>query len=443
MANCAYHPERDAVGACVNCGKLICEECKTILGEKIYCAPCSRLLAAESTSGQGSLAMIPEEIRGWNWGAFVLCWIWGIGNKVWIALLALLPFVGFIMNIVLGIKGNEWAWRNKKWDSVANFKTTQRTWAIVGLVLLIPYVIGTFGVFAAIVIPNVGRFIGRGEEEARRTEYHNMSSAVIALMIDNNLMTIPNPHNYAAGIAYYDMTAFPDSTTTAANKGYTGVGNPKAGYVLYAHDLIGSDPYTFKTVNYVTRTTTKYYYTCEADGRVRQFDGADVATAMEYTYGAAAPSLAPAPAPAPKPAPAPAPKPALAPAPAPAPVETEEARRTEYHNMSSAVIALMIDNNLMTIPNPHNYAAGIAYYDMTAFPDSTTTAANKGYTGVGNPKAGYVLYAHDLIGSDPYTFKTVNYVTRTTTKYYYTCEADGRVRQFAGADVATAMEYKY
>jgi hypothetical protein len=34
---CAYHPDRDAVGACVNCGKLVCSECRTILGEKIYC----------------------------------------------------------------------------------------------------------------------------------------------------------------------------------------------------------------------------------------------------------------------------------------------------------------------------------------------------------------------------------------------------------------------
>ena len=145
MANCAYHPERDTVGACISCGKLICEECKKTIGGKIYCNPCS-MSVVENTSGQGRLTTIPEEVRGWNWGAFCLCWIWGIGNKVWIALLALLPFVGFIMNIVLGIKGNEWAWRNKRWNSVADFKTTQRTWAIVGLVLLIPCFIAMFGV---------------------------------------------------------------------------------------------------------------------------------------------------------------------------------------------------------------------------------------------------------------------------------------------------------
>ena len=38
---CAYHPEREAVGACVNCGKLVCDECKVVLTGKNYCNPCA------------------------------------------------------------------------------------------------------------------------------------------------------------------------------------------------------------------------------------------------------------------------------------------------------------------------------------------------------------------------------------------------------------------
>src|SRR6516162_11951094 len=34
---------------------------------------------------------IPAEIKRWNWGAFLLNWIWGIGNQTYIALLALIP----------------------------------------------------------------------------------------------------------------------------------------------------------------------------------------------------------------------------------------------------------------------------------------------------------------------------------------------------------------
>ena len=87
---------------------------------------------------------IPAEIRRWNWGAFLLNWIWGIGNQTYIALLALIPGFGFIWMLVLGAKGNAWAWRNGRWDSVEHFKRVQRRWAIWGLViwLAVPVLFG-------------------------------------------------------------------------------------------------------------------------------------------------------------------------------------------------------------------------------------------------------------------------------------------------------------
>src|SRR5580704_13984169 len=78
---------------------------------------------------------IPAEIDRWNWGAFLLNWIWGIGNNTFIALLTFVPFVGLVMPFVLGAKGNRWAWRNGRWDSVDHFKRVQRLWAIWGVVL--------------------------------------------------------------------------------------------------------------------------------------------------------------------------------------------------------------------------------------------------------------------------------------------------------------------
>ena len=44
MAGCSYHPTREAVGSCVNCGKMVCAECKVILSEKIYCQLCANEL---------------------------------------------------------------------------------------------------------------------------------------------------------------------------------------------------------------------------------------------------------------------------------------------------------------------------------------------------------------------------------------------------------------
>jgi hypothetical protein len=79
--------------------------------------------------------VVPAEIDRWNWGAFLLNWIWGVGNNTFIALLTLVPFVGLIMPFVLGAKGSGWAWRNGRWDSIEHFKRVQRAWAIWGVVV--------------------------------------------------------------------------------------------------------------------------------------------------------------------------------------------------------------------------------------------------------------------------------------------------------------------
>ena len=93
---------------------------------------------------------IPPEIDRWNWGAFLLNWIWGIGNNTFIALLALIPGFGFIMMIVLGFRGSRWAWRNGRWDSVVHFKRVQRLWAIWGLIIWIAVGLFFAGVFGGV-----------------------------------------------------------------------------------------------------------------------------------------------------------------------------------------------------------------------------------------------------------------------------------------------------
>ena len=132
-----------------------------------------------------------------------------------------------------------------------------------------------------------------GEEADRRTEFRSVIAAVLDMMEDNALSEIPNPMNFAGGVAA-NLTGddpdteeviegFPDILTTAILKGYSGNATPRGGYVLYDHDKISTDNTTlFETVSYITVLTTKYYYTCEADGTVRQFDGPDVLTATEY-----------------------------------------------------------------------------------------------------------------------------------------------------------------
>jgi hypothetical protein len=90
---------------------------------------------ARNSSGMGRASDIPPEIRGWNWGAFLLNLFWGIGNNTWIALLMLVPFLNWVMPFFLGALGNTWAWQNRRWDSVAHFRRVQRRWAIAGLIV--------------------------------------------------------------------------------------------------------------------------------------------------------------------------------------------------------------------------------------------------------------------------------------------------------------------
>jgi serine/threonine protein kinase len=78
-------------------------------------------------------AIVPPDIGGWNWGAFLMAPLWCINNQVWIGLLSWIPWVGFVMSIVVGAKGNTWAWRSRKWESKEAFKANQRAWTIAGL----------------------------------------------------------------------------------------------------------------------------------------------------------------------------------------------------------------------------------------------------------------------------------------------------------------------
>jgi len=92
-----------------------------------------------NNSGQGGLynwlMPVPEEIKGWNWGAFLLAPLWPLTNRVWLGFLAWVPFVGFWMAIALGVKGNEWAWKSRKWQSIEQFQAHQKRWAIAGIIL--------------------------------------------------------------------------------------------------------------------------------------------------------------------------------------------------------------------------------------------------------------------------------------------------------------------
>ncbi len=115
--------------------------------------------SGENNSGGGKSVIPPPGIKGWSWGAFLLNWIWAIGNKTWIGLLCFVPYVGIVMSFYLGFKGRELAWRNKRWDSIDHFNTVQKKWSWWAVVLVVG-VVG-IGILAAIAIPAYQGYVVR------------------------------------------------------------------------------------------------------------------------------------------------------------------------------------------------------------------------------------------------------------------------------------------
>jgi hypothetical protein len=116
--------------------------------------------SVENTSGTKD-GEIPPGVKRWNWAAFLMPAVWGLFSGVpYTAILfgaALLPptvqlIVMVVASLYLGAKGNELAWRGKKWRSVEHFRAFQKqwtSWAIkltfaVGALLLL-WVISTAG----------------------------------------------------------------------------------------------------------------------------------------------------------------------------------------------------------------------------------------------------------------------------------------------------------
>ena len=140
-------------------------------------------------------------------------------------------------------------------------------------------VVAILGVLAAVVIPNVGRFIGAGTEEAKETEFANIQAAVHAMMVDNEVASLNNWVDGTVNVATNNMTILPDISVCATDKisgptqaggtaDYTALSDGD-GYVLFNHDLY-ADAATTDLVNYVATQYTTYLYTVDAAGTVTQ-----------------------------------------------------------------------------------------------------------------------------------------------------------------------------
>jgi len=179
-------PMAPDAAACAVCGK----------AAAVLAAP---VVSLDKPSPRGASGDIPDGVKGWSWGAFFLNWIWAIGNRSWIGLLALVPYVGWLMVFWLGFKGREMAWKNKQWDSLEHFNRVQRKWSQWGVGITV--FVFVVGILAAIAVPAYQDYTTR-ERDVQRAADQAEDTALLpgGSVIDSNADNLPTSLRTVAGL---------------------------------------------------------------------------------------------------------------------------------------------------------------------------------------------------------------------------------------------------
>jgi hypothetical protein len=120
---------------------------------------------------------LEQVLSKWNWGAFLLTWIWSVAHGVWWGLSALIPIPGvsLIVGILLGIKGSRSAWENKKYSSIQEFNESQKNWTIAGLVVIAVNIIAIIAIIY-IVFGNLNNMQKNADDASIRSA---LSSTIV------------------------------------------------------------------------------------------------------------------------------------------------------------------------------------------------------------------------------------------------------------------------
>jgi type IV pilus assembly protein PilA len=106
-----------------------------------------------------------------------------------------------------------------------HFRYGQKGFTLIELLV----VVAILGVLAAVAVPNVGKFIGRGKTEAAATELHNIQTAVMAMLADSTAGTMAPVTIPTNDMKTFKTTDLPALVLTAYLTGLDANGLAKSG----------------------------------------------------------------------------------------------------------------------------------------------------------------------------------------------------------------------
>ena len=108
-------------------------------------------------------------------------------------------------------------------------------------------VVAILGVLAAVAVPNVGKFIGTGQDQALETELHNIQTSAMAMMADSSAGELESAPQ--SGVSDMNLV-----TTDSGNKTLSSYLTGLDGTVVKSFAKYGTT-YAFTADGTVTQTT--------------------------------------------------------------------------------------------------------------------------------------------------------------------------------------------